>query len=77
MSYTTNVAQGFDRRELKAALMRWLPELKGTTVMVDGSRPQAPFERLDKQTYDQIQANGTTEVSQAMDECANGACPVR
>ena len=77
VSYTTNVAQGFDRRELKAALMRWLPELKGTTVMVDGSRPQAPFERLDKQTYDQIQANGTTEVSQAMDECANGACPVR
>ena len=72
-----NVPEGYDPDDLKITLLRWLPHLKGTTVMVDGSRPQAPFERLDKQTYDQIQANGTTEVSQAMDECANGACPVR
>ena len=77
VSYTVNVADGLDHHELKAALMRWLPELKGTTVMVDGSRPQAPFERLDQQTYELLEAGGTTEVSQAMDECVNGACPVR
>ena len=77
VSFSVNVPEGLDRHELKAALMRWLPELKGTTVMVDGSRPQAPFERLDQQTYDLLQGGGTTEVSQAMNECANGACPVR
>ena len=45
--------------------------------MVDGSRPQAPFERIDRETYDLLEAGGTAVVSQAMDECASGACPVR
>ena len=77
VSFSVNVPEGMDRNELRAALLRWLPELKGTTVMVDGSRPQAPFERIDRETYDLLEAGGTAVVSQAMDECASGACPVR
>ena len=77
VSFSVNVPPEMDRYELKSALMNWLPELKGTTVMVDGSREQAPFERIDKKTYELLEAGGTVEVSQAMEECATGACPVR
>ena len=74
VSFTINVPEGYDRRDLAKALLRWLPELKGTTVMVDGSRPQAPFERITRQTYEMAAAPA---VGQAMDECSTGACPVR
>ena len=64
-----------DVRKLSAALVAALPELKGTTVMLDGSRPQSPYERIDKDTYEQfanrVVADGVD------DECATGACPVR
>ena len=62
------------RTELAAALRKWAPILKGTTVMADGARPQAPCERIDAETY--AQATAAT-VGQAIDECATGACPVR
>ena len=52
----------------------WTAALK---MVLDTSQAQEPFERLDQQTYELLEAGGTTEVSQAMDECANGACPVR
>jgi len=69
-----NVPEGYDPDDLKITLLRWLPHLKGTTVMVDGSRPQAPFERISRQTYEMAAAPA---VGQAMDECTTGPCPVR
>ena len=80
VSYTMNVAAnltGSERRSFEQALLKALPRLKGTTVFPDASRPQAPYERLDARTYDLFDATDTAEVSQALDECSAGACPVR
>ena len=73
-SFTVNVPPDTSRTELSAALRKWAPILKGTTVMADGARPQAPYERIDAETY--AQATSAT-VGQAIDECATGACPVK
>ena len=45
MSSTANVPEGLDVEDVMATVRRWLPDLKGTTITVDG-RPQAPYERL-------------------------------
>ena len=74
VSFTVNVPEGYAHRDLARALLRYLPKLKGTTVMVDGTRPQAPFERI---TGDEYEAATGQAVGQAMDDCSTGACPVR
>ena len=74
VSFTVNVPEGYAHRDLARALLRYLPKLKGTTVMVDGTRPQAPFERI---TGDEYEAATGQAVGQAMDDCSSGACPVR
>ncbi len=56
------------------ALTPYLSRLKGTTVMLDGSRPQAPYERITKVEYDAA-ADGGVDASYDPD-CASGACPV-
>ncbi|WP_234038988.1 ribonucleoside-triphosphate reductase, adenosylcobalamin-dependent [Micromonospora coerulea] len=59
-----------------AELARWLPTLKGTTLMIDGSRPQAPYERLTDDQWAELTA--PTSIADSVDEeCATGACPVR
>jgi adenosylcobalamin-dependent ribonucleoside-triphosphate reductase len=56
-------------------LLAALPKLKGTTLMVNGSRPQAPYEKITKVEYDLAQF---TLTSDGVDEdCATGACPVK
>lgn len=61
--------------EVADVIRKRLPYLKGTTIMVDGARPQAPYTRISKADFDlqeaTLVADGTNE------ECANGACPVR
>ena len=74
VSFTVNVPEGYAHRDLARALIRYLPKLKGTTVMVDGTRPPAPFERI---TRDEYEAATGQAVGQAMDDCSTGACPVR
>lgn len=76
VSFTVNVAEGADVEEVETALMKVLPRLKGTTIMVDGTRPQAPLERLSVTEYLSLSGD-KVEVSQAMDECQTGACPIR
>lgn len=57
------------------SLLKYLPKLKGTTIMVDGSRPQAPYERITEAEYEAAEAK---RVEDGTDEdCASGACPVR
>jgi ribonucleoside-triphosphate reductase len=62
-------------RDLVETLTRALPDLKGTTVMLDGSRPQAPYERI---TASEYEAAAARLIADGVDEdCASGACPVR
>ncbi|UZJ23747.1 ribonucleoside-triphosphate reductase, adenosylcobalamin-dependent [Rhodococcus antarcticus] len=61
--------------EVATTLARYLPHLKGTTLMVDGARPQAPYERITEAEYE---AAGVQLIEDGTDEdCANGSCPVR
>jgi adenosylcobalamin-dependent ribonucleoside-triphosphate reductase len=76
VSYTVNIREGsVTEEELAEILARYLPNLKGTTVMVDASRPQAPYTRITREEYE---AAVVTAISDSVnEECASGACPVR
>ncbi|MDG4783217.1 ribonucleoside-triphosphate reductase, adenosylcobalamin-dependent [Micromonospora sp. WMMD961] len=76
VSFTANIKPGMDLDEAAATIARWLPKLKGTTIMPDnGSRPQAPYEAITEAEYEAAQA---TLIADGIDEeCATGACPVR
>ncbi|MEV1109900.1 ribonucleoside-triphosphate reductase, adenosylcobalamin-dependent [Micromonospora sp. NPDC049751] len=76
VSFTANIKPGMDLDEAAAIIARWLPKLKGTTIMPDnGSRPQAPYEAITEAEYEAAQA---TLVADGIDEdCVKGACPVR
>lgn len=76
VSYTVNIPEGkISESELANVLAAYLPDLKGTTVMVDASRPQAPYTRI---TREQYEAAVATVIEDSTDlECKQGACPVR
>jgi adenosylcobalamin-dependent ribonucleoside-triphosphate reductase len=75
VSFTANVPAGLDPHDVADVVQKWLPMLKGTTIMVDGTRPQAPLTRITAAEYDRATA---TLVADGIDEeCASGACPVR
>lgn len=61
--------------EVSEVIHKRLPYLKGTTIMVDGTRPQAPYTRISKADYELQEA--TLIADSTDEECANGACPVR
>ena len=65
---------GDTTKGLAEAIQHFLPQLKGTTAFPDVSRPQSPYERIDESTW--AMAAGA-ETGQVMDQCVNGACPVR
>ena len=78
VSFTANIAADTPVDELEQALLTWLPHLKGTTVLPEGSYEQAPYERLDDDEFEQLateQAPVTFGSAEA--DCATGACPVR
>lgn len=79
VSFTVNLPEGFPQREAERVIGRWLPYVKGTTIMVDGSRPQAPFERIDAWDYLEATRFGQDgNVGDSIDmECSTGACPIR
>lgn len=60
-------------------LIHYLPQLKGTTLMVDGSRPQSPYESLSREQYEaMIHGDHLVLVGDGIDEnCATGACPIK
>lgn len=75
VSFTVNVHPDADRSEVVEALKDALPHLKGTTLMVDNSRPQAPFTRITREQYEASQAQS---VGDSIDlDCATGACPIK
>lgn len=77
ISYTANIPENkYSVEETMAIIAKFLPTLKGTTIMVDGTRPQAPYERLTKEEFEAIA--GPISVEDSVDEsCSTGACPVR
>ncbi|MFI5840511.1 ribonucleoside-triphosphate reductase, adenosylcobalamin-dependent [Catenuloplanes sp. NPDC051500] len=76
VSFTANLHGEHEAYDVAETIRFWLPVLKGTTIMPDnGSRAQAPYERI---TEDAYLAAKATEVGDGVDEdCATGACPVR
>lgn len=77
VSYTANVPEGkYSVEEVMNIIARFLPTLKGTTIMVDGTREQAPYTRLTKEEFEAL--SGPVSVEDSVDEeCATGACPIR
>ncbi|AFU62102.1 ribonucleotide reductase [Streptomyces phage R4] len=76
VSFTVNFPEGkYSVEEAADIIEAWLPSLKGTTLMPDGTREQAPYERLTAEQFAQYEV---TSVEDSTDEdCATGACPVR
>jgi adenosylcobalamin-dependent ribonucleoside-triphosphate reductase len=76
VSFTVNVLPGqLDQDQAEETLRAFLPELKGTTVFPDLTRPQSPYERITAEEYEAAQVKS---VDASYDEdCASGACPVK
>jgi ribonucleoside-triphosphate reductase (thioredoxin) len=76
ISYTVNIPEGaVSADELSETLACFLPYLKGTTIMVDATRPQAPYTRI---THEQYTVAAAKNVEDGTDEsCSSGACPIR
>jgi ribonucleoside-diphosphate reductase alpha chain len=76
VSYTVNIREGsITQQELKRVLAGYLPSLKGTTLMVDSSRPQAPYTRITQEEYEA--ADAAVQADSTNLECSTGACPVK
>ncbi|RST07988.1 ribonucleoside-triphosphate reductase, adenosylcobalamin-dependent [Streptomyces sp. WAC07149] len=76
ISFTVNFDPNkVSREELRSALLKYLPEIKGTTVLPEGSYAQAPYERISREEYERAAAK---ESGDAVDlDCATGACPIK
>jgi adenosylcobalamin-dependent ribonucleoside-triphosphate reductase len=79
VSFTVNFPEGkYNVAETAEILAYYLPVLKGTTLMPDGTREQAPYERLTKAEYLLAASLVAVGVGESYDEqCASGACPIR
>lgn len=76
VSFTANVSPDqYSAEALVMYLKKYLPELKGTTIFPDMSRPQSPYERITEEQWEQYANRAVADGTD--DECANGACPVR
>lgn len=66
-------------REVMETMREFLPYLKGTTLMIDGSRPQAPYERMAEAQFAMYRDSGARVETDAGydEECANGSCPIK
>lgn len=81
VSFTVNFPPGSYSVDMVTKILTdFFPKLKGTTLMPDGSRPQAPYERISESDFHAIMQQraiiGLIEDS-TDEECANGSCPVR
>lgn len=77
VSFTANIPEGkYSNRFVTEMLAHYLPKLKGTTIMVDGTRPQAPYTRISKEEY--LRLAGPKSIEDSTDEsCATGSCPIK
>jgi ribonucleoside-triphosphate reductase len=76
VSFTVNVPEGvYTVDDTMGVLGEFLPRLKGTTLMPDGTRAQAPYTRITAEQY--ADAAAKVVADSVDEECATGACPVR
>jgi adenosylcobalamin-dependent ribonucleoside-triphosphate reductase len=77
VSFTINIEpERYTVAQVMDTMIHYLPKLKGTTVMIDNSRPQAPYERITKEEYENY--SGIKSVSDSVDEnCSSGSCPIK
>lgn len=76
ISHTINLPQGTSPDILREQLIRYLPQLKGTTIMVDDTRPQQPYQRISEGGFKTLSIKGFESTQNEEDAC-HGACPVR
>jgi len=75
ISITINVPKdAYTPKQLKETMVKYLPRIKGMTIMPEVSRPQMPYERVTKKQWEK--ANGKGEIGQGEMEC-QGACPIK
>jgi ribonucleoside-triphosphate reductase len=76
ISYTINIPENKipDVKVIMDEIMKRHHRLKGTTVFVDKTRLNAPFQRVTKEQFDSY--TGPREIVQIEDECKTG-CPVK
>lgn len=79
VSFTVNFpADTLKLGDVAEVLRAYLPHLKGTTLMPDGTREQAPYERISEARYNELAAGLALVLADSYDEaCAGGACPIR
>jgi ribonucleoside-triphosphate reductase len=76
VSFTVNVEPGqYTVDQAMETIIHYLPRVKGTTIMVDSSRPQSPYERLTKEEFEELAHLAT--VTQGEMDCNTGVCPVK
>jgi ribonucleotide reductase alpha subunit len=76
VSFTVNFPEGsLPLDDAMNTIREFLPHLKGTTLMPDGTREQAPYTRITAAEYER--ASVRVVADSVDDECATGACPVR
>lgn len=76
ISFTANIdPDKYTADNVKHHLLHFAGKLKGTTIFPDKSRPQSPYQRIEKEEYE---ASLVKEVADGVDtECSSGACPIR
>lgn len=74
VSFTANLPANASKVDLKTALKKWLPYLKGTTVFPHNSRPQSPYTKITEEEFNAAKAK---QVADSVDvDCSRGGCPV-
>ena len=76
VSFTINLPpdlQNLSEEEMERQLVEVLPKLKGTTVYVDKSRKNAPFQAVTKEEFDAYP--GPKQVTMVEEVCKGAACP--
>lgn len=64
-------------KEVRGALLRWMPSLKGATIFGWETRPQAPYQKITAEDFNDMTAPKEVGNSNA-EECGpGGACPIR
>ncbi|ARZ66885.1 ribonucleoside-triphosphate reductase [Streptomyces albireticuli] len=81
VSYTASVdPEKYDLNDVARVMESFMPDLKGTTIFPETSRPQTPYERISEDHYlaRMAELEGASMISDTgYDEvCASGACPI-
>ena len=76
ISLTVNLTSATTKKELYHTMIKFLPRLKGTTVLVGvGDRPQPPYTKITAEEYNEY--HGIKLSRQGIRECKGNVCPIK